>query len=120
MTIHIGMLLFPRLTQLDLTGPFELFHRVPDAKVHLVWKNLDVVRAESGLGLMPTTTLDACPPLDKCNDGVTGAEPAARLTAFTEMFTHGFIGQVCGDYDPFFQEAIATIKSACDEFTPPG
>jgi cyclohexyl-isocyanide hydratase len=58
------MLLFPRLTQLDLTGPFELFHRVPDAKVHLVWKNLDVVRAESGLGILPTTTLEDCPPLD--------------------------------------------------------
>ena len=58
------MLLYPGLTQLDLTGPFEVFHRIPGATVHLVWKDTDVVRADSGLGLMPTTTLADCPPLD--------------------------------------------------------
>jgi cyclohexyl-isocyanide hydratase len=63
-TLHVGMLLFPRLTQLDLTGPFEVLHRVPGAEVHLVWKNLDLVRAESGLSIKPTTTLTDCPPLD--------------------------------------------------------
>jgi cyclohexyl-isocyanide hydratase len=62
--MHIGMLLFPGLTQLDLTGPFEVFHRIPGATVHLVWKDTGVVRADSGLGLMPTTTLADCPPLD--------------------------------------------------------
>lgn len=62
--MQIGMLLFPRLTQLDLTGPFEVFHRIPGATVHLVWKDLSPVRADSGLQIVPTTTLDACPPLD--------------------------------------------------------
>jgi len=64
MTLHIGMLLFPRLTQLDLTGPFEVLHRVPDAKVHLVWKDTQPVYADSGLGLVPTTSFADCPPLD--------------------------------------------------------
>jgi cyclohexyl-isocyanide hydratase len=64
MTLHIGMLLFPKLTQLDLTGPFEVFHRIPDAKVHLVWKDTQPVYADSGLGLLPTTTLADCPALD--------------------------------------------------------
>jgi cyclohexyl-isocyanide hydratase len=64
MTLHIGMLLYPGLTQLDLTGPFELMHRIPDARVHLVWKDLAPVRADSGLGLLPTTTFGDCPPLD--------------------------------------------------------
>jgi len=64
MTLQIGLLLFPRLTQLDLTGPFEVLHRLPDAKVHLVWKDLQPVYADSGLGLMPTTTFADCPPLD--------------------------------------------------------
>jgi cyclohexyl-isocyanide hydratase len=64
MTLHIGMLLYPGLTQLDLTGPFELLHRIPGARVHLLWKDLQPVRAESGLGLLPTTTLADCPPLD--------------------------------------------------------
>lgn len=64
MTLQIGMLLFPRLTQLDLTGPFEVLHRLPGARMHLVWKDLEPVRAESGLGLLPTTVLSDCPPLD--------------------------------------------------------
>lgn len=64
MTTHIGMLLFPNVTQLDLTGPFELLTRLDDTEVHLVWKTTDVVRADSGLGLLPTTTLEACPPVD--------------------------------------------------------
>jgi cyclohexyl-isocyanide hydratase len=64
MTIHIGMLLFPRLTQLDLTGPYELFHRIPDAKVHLVWKDLQPVRTEAGFGILPDTRIDECPQLD--------------------------------------------------------
>jgi cyclohexyl-isocyanide hydratase len=64
MTIHIGMLLFPDLTQLDLTGPFEILHRIPNAKVHLVWKDTELVTADSGLQLRPTMALRDCPPLD--------------------------------------------------------
>jgi hypothetical protein len=36
------------------------------------------------------------------------------------MFTYGFVGPVCQPYGPFFEEAIGVIKSACDEFVPPG
>src|SRR5882762_4255906 len=64
MTIHIGMLLYPKLTQLDLTGPFEVLHRVPDTKVHRVWKDTQPVYADSGLGIVPTTSFADCPPLD--------------------------------------------------------
>ncbi|HEY0478801.1 MAG TPA: DJ-1/PfpI family protein [Kofleriaceae bacterium] len=64
MTIQIGMLLYPRLTQLDLTGPFEVLHRIPDTEVHLVWKDTRPVHADSGLGLVPTTTFADCPALD--------------------------------------------------------
>lgn len=62
--LHIGMLLFPGLTQLDLTGPFEAFARIPTAKVHLISTSLDPVYSDVGLGLLPTVTLDACPDLD--------------------------------------------------------
>lgn len=64
MTLHIGMLLYPGLTQLDLTAPFELLHRIPDSEVHLVWKDTAPVRADSGIQIVPTTTLEACPRLD--------------------------------------------------------
>ena len=40
------MVLFPDLTQLDLTGPYEVFVRTPGAEVHLLSSSLDAVRAE--------------------------------------------------------------------------
>jgi cyclohexyl-isocyanide hydratase len=64
MAIEIGMLLFPDLTQLDLTGPYEVFQRMAGARVHLVWKDRAPVSARGGLSLLPTTTFDECPALD--------------------------------------------------------
>jgi cyclohexyl-isocyanide hydratase len=64
MTIHVGLLLFPRLTQLDLTGPYEVFARAPDTEVHLVWKTRDPVVSDRGLTILPTVSFDTCPPLD--------------------------------------------------------
>jgi cyclohexyl-isocyanide hydratase len=61
---RIGFLLFPRLTQLDLTGPWEILARLPGAEPHLLWKSLDPVRADTGLSILPTDTLAACPALD--------------------------------------------------------
>ena len=63
-SLTIGMLVFPRMTQLDLTGPFEAFARIPDAKVHLLWKQKEPVMSDTGLSLLPTMTLAECPPLD--------------------------------------------------------
>ncbi len=60
----LGFLLFPDLTQLDLTGPYEVLSRLPGARTHLVWKTLEGVRSEKGLTIMPTVTLDGCPRLD--------------------------------------------------------
>ncbi len=64
MTIHIGMLLFPRLTQLDLTGPYEVFAQMPDTRVHLVAHSLEKVVSAYGMPFMPDTSFDDCPPLD--------------------------------------------------------
>lgn len=62
--IQIGMVLFPELTQLDLTGPFEVFARLPNAEVHLIWKDLEPVRSDVGMCIVPTTTFKSCPDLD--------------------------------------------------------
>jgi cyclohexyl-isocyanide hydratase len=62
--MRIGFLLFPGLTQLDLTGPYEVLARLPGAQTYLVWKTLDPVRSEHGLELLPTIAFDDCPPLD--------------------------------------------------------
>jgi cyclohexyl-isocyanide hydratase len=73
--LHIGFLLFPRVTQLDLTGPAQILSRVPGAQVHLVWKTLDAVPTDVGFTINPTVTFDDCPPLDVlCVPGGFGIE----------------------------------------------
>jgi len=62
--LQIGMLLYPRLTQLDLTGPYEVFSRLSNTRVRLLWKTKDAVASDRGLGILPTTLFDDCPPLD--------------------------------------------------------
>ncbi len=79
MTFHIGMLVFPDITQLDMTGPYEVFTKFPDTKVLLVWKFLDPVTAGGGMKLVPDVTYDTCPDLDLiCVPG--GAGMNALLT----------------------------------------
>jgi len=63
-TLNIGFLIFPQVTQLDLTGPAQVLSRVPGAKVHLVWERLEPVMTDVGFSINPTTTFDTCPQLD--------------------------------------------------------
>ncbi len=101
MTTHIGMLLYPGLTQLDLTGPFEVLHRVPDATVHLVWKTLASVVADSQLSLGPTATLDGCPKLDVLfvpgGAGQTAIMQDESVLAFLRVQARGarYVTSVC-------------------------
>lgn len=62
--MKIGLLLFPKLTQLDLTGPLEVFALMPKAKVSLIWKSLDPVTSDRGLRLLPTHSFDQVKSLD--------------------------------------------------------
>ena len=55
--IRIAFLLFPHLTQLDLTGPAQVLSRVPGARVQYVAATLDPVPSDCGLSLLPTTTM---------------------------------------------------------------
>ena len=76
MRIRIGLLLFPDLTQLDLTGPYEVFTRFPNADVYLLWKSLDPVTVGGGMRLLPTTTFAESPRLDLlCVPGGPGMNP---------------------------------------------
>jgi cyclohexyl-isocyanide hydratase len=73
MPFHVGLLLFPDITQLDLTGPYEVFIKFPDAKVHLVWKTRAPVTAGGGMQIIPTATFADCPQLGLlCVPGGTG------------------------------------------------
>ncbi len=73
--LQIGMLVFPRVTQLDLTGPVQGFSSLPDAKLHLIWKRIEPVASDSVLTLTPTTTFADCPQLDViCMPGGFGTD----------------------------------------------
>lgn len=53
--------------------------------------------------------------------GVIGAEPAPRLRELAGSFSNGAVGPVCApDYAPFFSDATMVVKTACDDFVPPG
>lgn len=76
MTFRIGLLIFPNITQLDATGPYEVFIKFPDAEVRLIWKNLEPVTAGGGMLLTPDTTFAGCPQLDLiCVPGGAGMNP---------------------------------------------
>lgn len=62
--LEVGLLLFPGLTHLDMTGPHEVLARLPGAQVRLVWKTREPVRSDSGLTMLPDTGFGDCPQLD--------------------------------------------------------
>jgi cyclohexyl-isocyanide hydratase len=61
---RIGMLIFSRLTQLDMTGPYEVLARLPNTVVDLVARTRDPVTTDRGMQILPTVTYADCPPLD--------------------------------------------------------
>lgn len=74
--LHIGFLIFPQMTQLDVTGPAEILSKIPGAKIHMIWKDLSPVDADAGFSINPTTTFDTCPDLDVvCVCGGLGVVP---------------------------------------------
>jgi len=62
--MQIGLLVFPNVQQLDLTGPYEVFALWPRARVRLVAKTLDSVVSSTGLVLKPDESFEECPQLD--------------------------------------------------------
>jgi cyclohexyl-isocyanide hydratase len=73
--LQIGLVIFPKVTQLDFTGPLQVFSNVPGAKVHLIWKRIEPVTSDSVLTLTPTVTFADCPQLDViCVPGGAGTD----------------------------------------------
>ena len=62
--LTIGALVFPRMDQIDLTGPFEVLSRLPHSNFLLMAKHLAPVRDIQGLILTPEITLADAPQLD--------------------------------------------------------
>lgn len=84
---HIGFLLYPNLTQLDLTGPAQFLSRAPGAKVHYIWKTIEPIPSDANLALMPTDTFASCPQLDMiCVPGGAG-----QVALMNDEETLGFL-----------------------------
>jgi len=111
MAFNIGFVLFPNVTQLDLTGPLQVLHRLPQARAHVAAKSLEPVASDCGLSLVPTTSFAACEPLDLLcvpgGFGVSGAiadadtidfvrRQAARAKYVTSVCTGAFVLGVAG------------------------
>ncbi len=62
--LKIGIIAYSGVDQIDITGPFEVFSRLPDATVHILAKELGPVRDMHGFLLTPEMTLAEAPPLD--------------------------------------------------------
>ncbi len=82
----IGMVLFPRLTQLDLTGPYEVFGRLPNTRVYLLARTLEPVRSEHGLSIVPDKTFADAPHCDILFvPGGAGVNPLMEDEAFLDF-----------------------------------
>jgi cyclohexyl-isocyanide hydratase len=62
--VEIGFLVFPKVQQLDLTGPYEVFASWPKARVRMVAKTLEPVMSVTKLVLAPDATFESCPQPD--------------------------------------------------------
>src|SRR5215475_2245089 len=99
--LQIGLLVFPKVTQLDLTGPVQVFSSVRGAQLHLIWKRIEPVASDSVLVLTPTTTFTDCPQLDViCVPGGAGADDLLNdeeVLAFLRRQAEGakFVTSVC-------------------------
>ncbi|MEG8052951.1 DJ-1/PfpI family protein [Sphingomonas aerolata] len=61
---RIAFLLFPNVTQLDLTGPAQILSRLGEAQVDLVWKTRDPVPTDAGFSILPTAIFAEVPYAD--------------------------------------------------------
>ena len=96
---NIGFVVFPGITQLDFTGPFEVLSRLATppsmaepsrfahAQTYVAAKSMAPVESDRGLLLMPSCTFEDCPQLDLiCVPGGAGI-----VEALADVETVGFI-----------------------------
>jgi cyclohexyl-isocyanide hydratase len=99
--LQIGFVLFPRVTQLDFTGPLQVFSSEPGAQLHLIWKRIEPVPSDSVMTLTPTITFADCPQLDViCVPGGLGTDDMINdeeMLAFLRKQAEGakYVTSVC-------------------------
>jgi cyclohexyl-isocyanide hydratase len=99
--LHIAFLLFPDITQLDLTGPAQVLSRLGNVTLDLVAKTRDPVRTDALFDLHPTATFAEVPRADiMCVPGGFGTVAAmedAETLAWLRQVADGarWVTSVC-------------------------
>jgi len=99
--VRVAFLLFPQVTQLDLTGPAQVLSRLGNAKIDLVAKTRAPVPTDAGFDLLPTATFDNVPHTDiLCVPGgfgsVAAIEDEATLNWVRDVAAHAdWVTSVC-------------------------
>ena len=102
---QIALVLYPKMTVLDVVGPYHFLCFMSGAKVHLVTNQADLapVVSDAGMGIIPTSTMADCPrDLDLVfvpggTDGTLAAARDERTLAFLrDVGGHArFVSSVC-------------------------
>lgn len=130
---QIAMLVYPRMTILDLIGPQYMFSSLMGAKVHLVAKTMDPILSDTGVTMLPTTTFDEVPKdlsvlfapggtdgtLAAMRDDATRAfmaDRGARATYVTSVCTGSLILGAAGLLDGYKATSHWAAREALAEF----
>src|SRR3954465_291282 len=91
--LHIAFLLFPDVTQLDLTGPAQVLSRMGNVKLDLVAKTREPVPTDALFGVLPTAPFAEVPRTDiLCVPGGFGT-----IAAMQDAETLAWLRQVGAD-----------------------
>lgn len=99
---HIGLVIYPGMTALDIVGPQQVFSGLPGIQIHRIWKTLDPIKTDDGMVILPDTTFENCPLLDViCVGGGLGQMAIVDDPEILDFFrkqgsTAKFITSVCG------------------------
>jgi cyclohexyl-isocyanide hydratase len=100
-TTRIGMLVFPKMTSLDILGPFEVLARAPDCIAQLVWKDMSPIHGDTGLRILPDIDFSSAPQFDVIvvpgGPGQTDLMEDDEVLAFlrTQAAGAGLVTSVC-------------------------
>lgn len=62
--MKIGFVIFPNITQLDMTGAAQFLSRMPNAQCYYLWKDKAPIKTDCGFEIIPTHNFDEAPQMD--------------------------------------------------------
>lgn len=93
--ISVAFLVFPNVTQLDLTGPAQVLSRLGNVTLNLVWKDKEPVPTDAGFPLLPTATFDEITQADiLCVPGGFGT-----VDLLTDLEVHDWLRKIAENSD---------------------